>query len=195
LQLPALFQVEDPANALYEDTRGLGFSNGAGTGDQNVPMNNNGFMPFSQTDYGLALSAKPLFPSDDSTNFAEPPSPGYDALGFAGRVEIQPHDNVHDNIGGIMSNVPAAAMDPIFFVHHCQIDRLWAAWQAAGGSSYNWDTASTAPTQVQWNTRKFSFVDENNAVVTVTAWGQLDIKNMGYEYDKLPPRLPPACLR
>src|SRR5690348_1560026 len=163
LQLPSLFQ--DPSSALYEDTRGLGFANGAGTGDQNVPMNMNGYMPYPQIDYGLALSAKPLFPSDDAQNFAEPPDPGYSALGFAGRLEIQPHDNVHDNIGGIMSNVPAAAMDPIFFVHHCQIDRLWAAWQAANGSTYNWGTTSTAPSQVDWISRKFAFVDDKNSIV------------------------------
>jgi tyrosinase len=132
-------------------------------------MNMNGFMPFSQTDYSLALSAKPLFPSDDATNFAEPTDPAYFALGFAGRLEIQPHDNVHDNVGGIMSNVPTAAMDPIFFVHHCQIDRLWAAWQAASGSVYNWDTKSTDPGQAEWESRKFSFVDDKNNVVTVTA--------------------------
>jgi len=192
LQLPAALQ--DSSSALYEDTRGLGFANGAGTGDQNVPMNNNGYMPYSQTDYSLALSAKPLFPSDDATNFAEPPDPAYLKLGFAGRLEIQPHDNVHDNVGGIMSNVPTAAMDPIFFVHHCQIDRLWAAWQAAGGSTYNWGTSSTDPTQAEWETRKFSFVDEKGVVVTVTAWGQLDTKKMGYEYDNLPAPPPPAAV-
>jgi tyrosinase len=192
LQLPSLFQ--DFSSALYEDTRGLGFANGAGTSDQNVPMNMNGYMPYSQTDYSLALSAKPLFPSDDASNFAEPPDPGYFTLGFAGRLEIQPHDNVHDNIGGIMSNVPTAAMDPIFFVHHCQIDRLWAAWQAANGSIYNWGTTSTGPSQAQWISRKFSFVDAISNVVTVTAWGQLDTEKMGYEYDKLPAPPQPAAV-
>ena len=192
LQLPALFQ--DQSSALYEDTRGLGFSNAAGTGNQNVPMNTNGFMPFSQTDYGPALRAKPLFPSDDSTNFAEPPDPGYYALGLAGRLEIQPHDNVHDNVGGLMSNVPVAAVDPIFYVHHCQIDRLWAAWQAAGGSTYNWGTTSTAPSQEEWESRKFEFVDDKNNVVTVTALGQLDIRNLGYQYDRLPQPEPLTAL-
>lgn len=48
LQLPAAFQ--DSNNPLYEDLRGLGFANGAGTGPQNVPMNTGGYLPFSQTD-------------------------------------------------------------------------------------------------------------------------------------------------
>ena len=32
--------------------------------------------------------------------------------------------------GGHMSKIPVAACDPIFWMHHCQIDRLFAIWQA-----------------------------------------------------------------
>ena len=32
--------------------------------------------------------------------------------------------------GGHMSRVPIAAFDPIFWMHHCQIDRFFAVWQA-----------------------------------------------------------------
>lgn len=39
------------------------------------------------------------------------------------------HGSVHVRIGGDMSSVPTAGFDPIFFLHHCNIDRLWAAWQ------------------------------------------------------------------
>ncbi|HYS48371.1 MAG TPA: tyrosinase family protein [Xanthobacteraceae bacterium] len=184
LQLPAAFQ--DSNSALYEDLRGLGFANPAGTGNQNVPMNMGGYMPYSQTDYGPALQAMDLFPSD--TNFVLPPDPRYYAFGLTGRLEVQPHDNVHDNIGGIMSNVPVAAGDPIFFVHHCQIDRLWAAWQAAPGSVYNWGATPTEPSQFTWEGRKFMFVDETNKLVMVSTAGQLSTKEMGYAYDSLPPR-------
>ena len=30
-----------------------------------------------------------------------------------------------------MASVPSAAYDPIFYLHHANIDRLWADWQAA----------------------------------------------------------------
>lgn len=39
------------------------------------------------------------------------------------------HDNVHVWVGGTMSEVPVAAFDPIFWAHHCTIDRLWYLWQ------------------------------------------------------------------
>ncbi|MCJ1261407.1 hypothetical protein MMC22_001271 [Lobaria immixta] len=52
------------------------------------------------------------------------------------------HNNLHGFIGGDalsngighMQNVPSAAFDPIFYMHHCNIDRLLAIWQIL-----NWD--------------------------------------------------------
>jgi tyrosinase len=41
------------------------------------------------------------------------------------------HGSVHVRTGGDMGSVPTAAYDPIFFLHHANIDRLWADWQAA----------------------------------------------------------------
>ncbi len=37
-----------------------------------------------------------------------------------------------------MANAACAMVDPIFFLHHCNIDRLWAEWQDSGhyGSMY-----------------------------------------------------------
>lgn len=61
-----------------------------------------------------------------------------------GRAESQPHDAVHYAIGGeiglgdapdsesaigLMSSTATAAFDPIFWVHHCNIDRLWTDWE------------------------------------------------------------------
>ncbi|KAI4599576.1 hypothetical protein KJ359_002023 [Pestalotiopsis sp. 9143b] len=47
------------------------------------------------------------------------------------------HNNVHNDAGGFrpaegvghMSDVPVAAFDPLFWMHHCNIDRLLAIWQ------------------------------------------------------------------
>ncbi|KAF3940802.1 Tyrosinase [Dactylella cylindrospora] len=48
------------------------------------------------------------------------------------------HDTVHGNIGqgGHMSNVLYSAFDPIFFLHHCNVDRLFAIWQAIHPTTY-----------------------------------------------------------
>ncbi|KAF5633637.1 Tyrosinase [Fusarium tjaetaba] len=41
---------------------------------------------------------------------------------------------------GHMSSVPVAGFDPIFWIHHCQIDRIFAIWQAAnsGDDDKHW---------------------------------------------------------
>ena len=38
------------------------------------------------------------------------------------------HNRVHIYIGGTMLSVPRASNDPIFFLHHCNIDRLYEEW-------------------------------------------------------------------
>jgi tyrosinase len=40
------------------------------------------------------------------------------------------HGGVHFRMGGDMQSVPYAGFDPIFFLHHANVDRLWAQWQA-----------------------------------------------------------------
>lgn len=51
---------------------------------------------------------------------------------FESKLETAPHNPVHDIIGGAMSNLRFSPADPIFYLHHANIDRLWAAWVAAG---------------------------------------------------------------
>ncbi|TIC90617.1 Tyrosinase ustQ [Colletotrichum higginsianum] len=43
-------------------------------------------------------------------------------------LENGPHGAIHSSIGGDMSP-STSPNDPIFFLHHGQIDRLWALWQ------------------------------------------------------------------
>jgi tyrosinase len=43
------------------------------------------------------------------------------------------HDGVHVWTGGTMGNIPTAAYDPLFYAHHCMIDRLWYLWQLRHG--------------------------------------------------------------
>jgi tyrosinase len=54
------------------------------------------------------------------------------ANAFEPSLEDFPHNPVHDIIGGVMTTMQSS-MDPIFWLHHANIDRLWNAWLAAGG--------------------------------------------------------------
>ena len=39
------------------------------------------------------------------------------------------HDTVHGLVDGTMGDIAYAAFDPLFWVHHCMIDRIWWLWQ------------------------------------------------------------------
>lgn len=47
-------------------------------------------------------------------------------------LESAPHNPVHDIIGNVMATMQSPT-DPIFWLHHANVDRLWAAWVAADG--------------------------------------------------------------
>ena len=44
-------------------------------------------------------------------------------------LEGNPHGSAHVSFGGSISSIPTAARDPLFFMLHCNVDRLWAKWQ------------------------------------------------------------------
>ena len=41
------------------------------------------------------------------------------------------HNSGHVWVGGSMSGILTAPCDPVFWMHHAEIDRIWAVWQAA----------------------------------------------------------------
>ena len=50
------------------------------------------------------------------------------STGFA-RMEGTPHGAAHVSFNGRINSVPVAPQDPLFFLLHCNVDRLWALWQ------------------------------------------------------------------
>jgi tyrosinase len=44
-------------------------------------------------------------------------------------TELNPHGAAHMSFGGDLSDPGTAPRDPLFFLLHCNVDRLWAKWQ------------------------------------------------------------------
>jgi tyrosinase len=95
--------------------------------------------PFStwRTDGALGISRSPLF----GTGSAPPGlrteiqtialggfAPNAQYGGFA-VMEGNPHGSAHTRFAGFISAIPSAARDPLFFMLHANVDRLWAKWQ------------------------------------------------------------------
>jgi tyrosinase len=98
--------------------------------------------------------------------------------GNQGILERTPHNHVHNNIGGFMPN-SNSPRDPIFMMHHGNIDRIWASWNALGRKN------SIARL---WLDMKFTnnFIAPNGQTYTKAAKDLLDTKTDGYTCDTLP---------
>jgi tyrosinase len=54
--------------------------------------------------------------------------------GTQGTLEATPHNLVHNFVGGLMAQA-TSSLDPIFLMHHCNIDRIWWMWVQGGGTN------------------------------------------------------------
>lgn len=116
------------------------------------------------------LSYAPFAPS--VTTFPFGPGDTFEDL-----VERNPHGHVHDQVGGSMGSVPTAPADPIFWVHHSNIDRYWSAWLAAGGGRRMPD-----PERLWWQQQFFYDVGRN---WRATVRQMNATRNFGYGYSDL----------
>ena len=106
---------------------------------------------------------------------------------YNGQLENQPHNLVHVKVGGLMGNPNTAAADPIFWLHHSNIDRLWEGWLAQGGGRHN-PLPGESPASDHWLTSTFQFHDGQGNQVQLTGAQVVDTaQQLGYVYDKLPP--------
>lgn len=109
---------------------------------------------------------------------------------YDGAVELLPHNFLHGDIGGAFGDMrsPATAgRDPIFWLHHANIDRLWEVWLSLEGSVRLTDpgAASGAPV-AEWNSAEFWFGDEQSPTVyAMPDIEDLDSAPMGYRYESI----------
>lgn len=57
---------------------------------------------------------------------------GIEGFGFRpDGTKLPAHNQGHAWIGGIMNNTSTSPTDPIFWLHHAEVDRLWQIWRQA----------------------------------------------------------------
>ncbi len=77
-----------------------------------------------------------------------------------GQLESGPHDTTHGGVGGNMGRVATAALDPVFWTHHCMIDYCWVDWNLNRDHP---NTNDPAWTNLAFNNQ---FCDGDGALVT-----------------------------
>jgi tyrosinase len=98
--------------------------------------------------------------------------------GFNQTLDFGLHGNIHvyvgNNVG--MGRVPWAANDPVFWVHHCNIDRIWASWNDAGHAN---------PGTATWLNKSFTFANPGGQGEKAIVKDYTNTKKCNYVYDKL----------
>ena len=106
-----------------------------------------------------------------------------------GLIESQPHNTIHfavggaiGSVGGAMASVATAAFDPIFWVHHANIDRLWTEWSCAPAKAWG-----DGPPTNWFDERPWSFHDIGGVVdPPLPRRAYVDHRALGLAYDTVP---------
>ncbi|HEY4329895.1 MAG TPA: tyrosinase family protein [Phycisphaerae bacterium] len=143
--------------------------------------------------YCLARTKFPGGASGGSAGFGGPITKFEHGGQTIGSTEQVPHGSMHSQVGGPtgwMSAFNTAPLDPIFWLHHSNIDRLWEVWIKRDPSHLN-------PATANWqNSVSFPFHDETGAVVTMTPSQVLNTQAapFNYVYDDTSDPLHPAAV-
>ena len=107
-------------------------------------------------------------------------SPNSPKQGFCNNLNFGLHGNVHGLVGtgSNMGSVPTAGQDPIFWMHHCNIDRLWASWNRVG---YGNPTDPSFLNQVYW------FAGPDCKAVSMKVGEVMSITPLDYTYQEFQP--------
>jgi tyrosinase len=118
----------------------------------------------------------------------------HDSSNEIGQLDVQPHGSTHVEVGGVMGRFETAALDPVFWIHHCNVDRLWETYARDLGHGYPFENGVGAGTAAEqsWIDQQFRFRRTDGTTSVWKAPGLLDLAVLGYAYDTTaPPPLPP----
>lgn len=158
---------------------------------------------FLQRDFGADPTAR-FLPTSNQVNAVLGLTP-YDNApwqgntgGFRSTLEGALHNEVHRWVGGTMGKM-VSPNDPVFWLHHCNIDRLWARWQPLHPTSAPYLPVAGAPQgQNLHDNMIFSAGLPAPWPGASTPESVIDNLALGYTYDALPvhiPRIPLVAVR
>ena len=147
-----------------------------------MPTRNDGPLPAEDVDLVQALVEPRFVGGVPDVGFG-----GTDRERRFGDVESTPHNYVHVDIAGLMESPATAGQDPIFWLHHANIDRLWEVWLALPGSVRLTDPGGGSALLVsQWQSAIFWFgLEQSPSTYTMDDVEDLSSATMGYEYESI----------
>ncbi len=122
---------------------------------------------FAQTNFELFASSRPAGQNNTNASWIK-------SGGTQGTLEQTPHNNIHNNLGGFMPNFNSPR-DPIFLMHHGNIDRIWWSWNCRGREN---------TTDPLWRDMSFTdnYYNPNGSWATYKPSDLLSVAALGYSY-------------
>jgi tyrosinase len=104
--------------------------------------------------------------------------------GSQGILERTPHNTIHNSIGAFMPSA-GSPRDPIFMMHHANIDRIWAYWNARGRSN---TSGMDATSRNLWLEMDFAnnFLKPDGTPYGIKVKDVQSTDTLGYTYADLP---------
>ncbi|CUA73230.1 Hemocyanin A-type, units Ode to Odg, partial [Enteroctopus dofleini] [Rhizoctonia solani] len=130
-----------------------------------------------------------LDPLMDLTNWSKSTISGImanpDYLNFWNQTERMPHDKIHDAVGGDLLQ-HYSPNEPLFYLHHAQIDRVWAQWQGTNKTriyDYSGNTVQNVTTNTALLSDKMPMLDlaESRTVESIM---DTQANGLCYTYDQ-----------
>ncbi len=116
------------------------------------------------------------------TSFASAAAGSHHDMAQSGLLESGPHDNIHIGTGGFMGAF-MSPVDPLFWLHHANLDRLWDIWQRRQ-SGAGVDPLPTGSERTRFEAEPFlTFCDGKGQPAPVQAGGCLSTAALGYRYE------------
>lgn len=94
--------------------------------------------------------------------------------GFNPKLDTNPHFLTHLAVGGDMADFATVGGDPLFYLHHANLDRIWESWNRLG---------HTNPTDPKYLNRTFAYGDRSGKRVDLPVSAADRVAQLGYEYD------------
>jgi len=128
-----------------------------------------------------------------------------------GLLECYPHDNIHRVVGGVipggttiidkdgksvevdttgaMATPETAAFDPVFLLHHTNIDRLWVEWSCMPGKQWG-----KIPSASWFQQRPWFFFDAKGNCISAPRAAYFDHRKLGIRFKYEDPNRMPLLL-
>jgi len=195
--LPKAFRGSTEGNALYIEQRSMAAQTGKPVfGHDLHKFYSDRFFDILKLQYFSADLAHPTPGYGYAYGGAEFKDQNFDHQ-KNGALESVPHGVTHNHVGtdydahgtpippypyGFMAELVTAARDPIFWLHHANIDRLWQMW-------LDLDPAHKNPDNDHWLNSSFTFPTPDGHTKTWRIGEVLDTTapELGYVYDTVAP--------